>query len=114
MRNRWTDVLFVVVVMVLVVTRPTVPVAQSGEGSSHTVTKDQYEQWKKEVSNWGRWGKDDQLGTMNLVTPAKRKAAAALVKDGVSVSLSAVPNEEKAIDNPTPYEHEMRGIAIDR
>ncbi len=114
MRNRWTDALFVVAVMVLVVTRPTVPVAQTGEGSSHTVTKEQYEQWKKDVSNWGRWGKDDQIGTMNLVTPAKRKAAAALVKDGVSVSLSAVPNEEKAIDNPTPYEHEMRGIAIDR
>ena len=114
MRNRWTTALFVVAVMVLVVARPTVPDAQTGEGSNHAVTKEQYEQWKKDVSNWGRWGKDDQIGTMNLVTPAKRKAAAALVKDGVSVSLSAVPNTEKAVDNPTPYEHEMRGISIDR
>lgn len=40
------------------------------------------------LSNWGRWGKDDQRGTLNLVTPAKRKQAAALVKEGVSVSLS--------------------------
>src|SRR5262249_59503464 len=51
------------------------------------VTRAQYEQWQTELSNWGRWGKDDQLGTLNLVTPAKRKQAAALVKDGVSVSL---------------------------
>ena len=27
----------------------------------------------KELSNWGRRGKDDQMGTVNLVTPAKRK-----------------------------------------
>ena len=41
-----------------------------------------------ELSNWGKWGKDDQAGTINLITPAKRKAAAALVRDGVSVSMS--------------------------
>ena len=38
--------------------------------------------------NWGRWGKDDQKGAMNLVTPAKRAAAARLVTSGRSVSLS--------------------------
>lgn len=26
-----------------------------------------------EVSNWGRWGADDQLGTFNLITPGKRR-----------------------------------------
>lgn len=35
------------------------------------------------VKNWGRWGADDQLGTINLITPARRKRAAALVQDGV-------------------------------
>lgn len=38
------------------------------------------------LSNWGRWGADDELGTLNLVTPAKRKQAAALVREGISVS----------------------------
>jgi kynurenine formamidase len=38
------------------------------------------------LSNWGRWGKDDELGTLNLITPDKRKRAAALVRDGVPVS----------------------------
>jgi len=40
------------------------------------------------LSNWGRWGRDDQLGTLNLITPAKRRAALTLVKEGVPVSLS--------------------------
>jgi len=40
----------------------------------------------RSLSNWGRWGADDELGTVNLITPAKRVAAAALVTDGVSVS----------------------------
>ena len=38
------------------------------------------------LSKWGRWGEDDQLGTLNLVTPEVRKAAAGLVSEGVSIS----------------------------
>src|SRR5438309_1061933 len=41
----------------------------------------------RQISNWGRWGKDDQLGAMNLVTDAKRRQAASEVKLGLSVSL---------------------------
>ena len=26
----------------------------------------------KSLSNWGRWGVEDELGTINLITPAKR------------------------------------------
>ncbi len=37
-------------------------------------------------SNWGRWGPDDQLGTINLITQAKRLAAARLVQDGIGVT----------------------------
>jgi kynurenine formamidase len=40
----------------------------------------------KTLSNWGRWGAEDELGTINLITPAKRAAAARLVKDGVAVT----------------------------
>src|SRR5438128_1450427 len=42
------------------------------------VNKAEYDRWRTELSNWGRWGKDDQLGAMNMITPAKRKQAAAL------------------------------------
>jgi kynurenine formamidase len=38
--------------------------------------------------NWGRWGADDALGTLNLIDGAKRIEAAALVREGLSVSLA--------------------------
>src|SRR4051794_33435157 len=67
------------------------------------------------VSNWGRWGKDDQLGSANLVTAAKRKQAVALVKSGVTVSLAHNVLTEKAEDNASPFEHTMlRGFNMDR
>src|SRR5271157_5205963 len=52
------------------------------------LTKEDVDRWMTELSNWGKWGADDQAGTINLITPAKRKAAAALVREGVSVSMS--------------------------
>jgi len=68
--------------------QPTGRGAESPVKNTTRTTKEQLERWMKEHSNWGRWGKDDQLGTVNLITPAKRKQAAALVKDGISVSLA--------------------------
>jgi kynurenine formamidase len=68
-----------------------------------------------QVSNWGRWGKDDQLGSVNLVTAAKRRQAVALVKSAVSVSLAHNPLTERAEDNNNPFEHTMlRGNNMDR
>lgn len=64
----------------------------------------------EELSNWGRWGKEDQLGTLNLITPEKRVAAAALVTEGVSISLSHPLLTEPAADNPSPFEHKMVAI----
>jgi kynurenine formamidase len=83
---------------------PTVPV----------VTAEQYEAWKTTLSNWGRWGDDDELGALNLITPATRRQAALLVRDGVSVSLAADADTMVAVDNPQPYEHTMLGIGSDR
>ncbi|WNM28461.1 cyclase family protein [Demequina capsici] len=40
------------------------------------------------VTNWGRWGQDDALGTLNLIDETARTRAAGLVRTGVSVSLS--------------------------
>jgi kynurenine formamidase len=36
----------------------------------------------KRLSNWGRWGSDDERGTLNLITPERLVAAAALVRKG--------------------------------
>src|SRR5437868_5679124 len=71
------------------------------------LTKADVDRLMNELSNWGRWGKEDQLGAVNLITPAKRKQALTLVKEGVSVSLARETNTETAEDNPQPYEHSM-------
>ncbi len=72
-----------------------------------TVTKATVDGWMEQLSNWGRWGADDQIGTVNLITPAKRKQAAALVRDGVPVSLARNAETTKADDNPSPFGHTM-------
>src|SRR5688572_23853161 len=78
------------------------------------VTEAEYERWKKDLSNWGRWGKDDQIGTLNLITPAKRRQAAGLVREGFPVSLASDADTVKAVDNANPYEHTMNNIGSDR
>lgn len=75
--------------------------------SQHKLSKAEVDGLMNELSNWGRWGKDDQLGALNLITPAKRKQAATLVKEGVSVSLARDTNTQSAADNSDPYEHSM-------
>ena len=71
------------------------------------VTQAEYLRWQTELSNWGRWGKDDQLGTLNLITAAKRKQALRLAKDGFSVSLARDASAVKSVDNPCPIEWEL-------
>ncbi len=61
----------------------------------------------KDVSNWGRWGADDERGALNLITDAKRAAAAALVQDGLAVSCALELPVTPAPDNPTPVTHHM-------
>ncbi|MGQ9407643.1 cyclase family protein [Mycolicibacterium gilvum] len=40
-----------------------------------------------EVRNWGRWGDDDEVGTLNFITPEKVAEAARLVTQGKVISL---------------------------
>ncbi len=59
-----------------------------------------------QVSNWQRWGEHDELGTINLITPEKRRRAAALVRQGASISL-ARDVMKIASDSSTPFVHRM-------
>ncbi len=82
------------------------PMAQA-PATRPLVTPTEYERWQVELSNWGRWGKEDELGTLNLISAAKRKAAAALVREGVTVSLASNASTEKGPDVPCPVEWAM-------
>jgi kynurenine formamidase len=59
---------------------------------------DDFARAMKELSNWGRWGQDDELGAANLITPAKRKQAAGLVKEGLAISMAHDIFQEDVID----------------
>ena len=60
--------------------------------------------------NWGRWGPDDEVGAVNLITPAKRAAAARLARSGRSVSLSRPFPKEPGPGNAFPAQHWMRTL----
>jgi kynurenine formamidase len=64
------------------------------------------------VRNWGRWGRDDQRGTLNLITPERVAAATALVRSGRSVSLSYLLSKVADIDNPKPMLHYMSRLTL--
>src|SRR5207253_4494271 len=57
------------------------------------VTDAQVEAAIRTLSNWGRWGPDDELGTVNFITPARRVEAASLIRRGEVFSL-AIPLDE--------------------
>lgn len=84
-----------------------VPAEGTGQAPPPNPTREQVIQMMKEISNWGRWGKDDELGTFNLITPQKRLQAVRLVREGISVSLAHTLDKEVTADNPTPFKQEF-------
>jgi kynurenine formamidase len=77
-----------------------------------TMTRAEFDQLFTSVSNWGRWGKDDQRGTLNFITPQRVATATALVRRGRSVSLSYLLSKTADIDNPKPMLHYMSRLAL--
>lgn len=65
------------------------------------------------LSNWGRWGPDDQRGTLNLVTPEKVASACALVHEGFTVSAARALDSVASPDNSWPATHLMTGAGTD-
>ncbi len=63
-------------------------------------TTDEVRGYLESLSNWGRWGEDDQLGTINTITPEKRLQAVGLVKKGVTVTLARPIVAEASADAP--------------
>jgi kynurenine formamidase len=60
-----------------------------------------------QVSNKGRWGENDQIGTLNYITDEKRREASKLVTLGKAVSISNPVDENVSTKNPIPAVHYM-------
>jgi kynurenine formamidase len=59
------------------------------------------------VSNWGRWGADDERGTLNYIGAPEVVRAAGLVREGRTVSLSRNFPTAPGPENPWPAQHHM-------
>ena len=65
----------------------------------------------QELSNWGRWGEDDELGQANFITQEKRIAAARLVREGITVSLAHDVVQEDAVDTSAFLNREVISVS---
>jgi kynurenine formamidase len=74
------------------------------------------ESYFKRLNNWGRWGHDDQVGTVNLITAARRAAAQALVRTGRTVSLARDIGPQPALmyHATFPSNRERADVVLDR
>lgn len=68
-------------------------------------TPEEYAAYPQRFSNWGRWGEDDELGTLNHIDPEARRRAAASVREGRVVSLARPVDTEPGPHNPHPAHH---------
>jgi hypothetical protein len=71
------------------------------------LTPDEVKASFEKISNWGRWGKEDQRGALNFITAEKRAAAARLAKAGEIVSLALPLSTQTTAENPQPVQHMM-------
>jgi len=78
------------------------------------VTLREFDEIYESVKNWGRWGDDDELGTLNYISPDKVRAAAGLVRSGRRATMAIPMNTVAGPDNPSPViYHVVQGHDID-
>src|ERR1700720_568893 len=78
------------------------------------VTLAEFDETFEAVKNWGRWGPDDELGTMNYITADAVRGAAATVRSGRRVTMAIAMNTSAGPDNPSPViHHVVQGHDID-
>lgn len=70
-------------------------------------TPDRMRKVYEQVKNWGRWGADDEMGALNLITPEKRREGAACVQAGEPVSCARELPVHPSAENPHPALHMM-------
>src|SRR5437868_655156 len=63
----------------------------------------------EQVKNWGRWGPDDERGTLNLLTRERTAAAMAQVRSGRAIGCAFDLEKHPGPDNPYPAHHYMIG-----
>jgi len=83
--------------------------AALAQNAAHPTTQEEFLRLLKAVSNWNRWGAEDQMGAVNLITPTRRRRALTLAREGVPVSMAHNAEFEPGPDNGTPVVSKMTG-----
>src|ERR1044072_2783814 len=86
---------------------PSRAAATRATSRARDLTDSELEAMFRRCSNAGKWGPNDELGTLNYITPAKRIAAAQLVKTGEVVSVARDLTTLKSKTNGQPVVHVM-------
>ena len=81
------------------------------DGRPPMETNQDFQRAMQELSNWGRWGEDDELGQANFITQEKRIAAARLVREGITVSLAHDVVQEDAVDTSAYLNREVISVS---
>jgi hypothetical protein len=68
------------------------------------------------VKNWGRWGPDDELGTLNYITADMLRAAAGLVRSGrrstMAIPMNTVAGPDRARRRHVGPRHRHRLVGV--
>lgn len=70
--------------------------------SNQWPSQDKVREYLDLLSNWGKWGPDDELGTLHYLDSTRTQAASALVVDGVVVSCSLDITYDRLPDDENP------------
>lgn len=79
--------------------------------TAHAMTLQDFDAIFESIKNWGRWGDPDPAGALNLITPEKRRQAAATVREGRIISCAIPVPTAPSPDNPQPAVHFMSRAA---
>jgi len=71
---------------------------------TENLTSETVRRWGERYSNWGRWGAEDQQGTLNFITPDRVLAACALPRRGLVISC-ALPFDQNGPQPPGSPRH---------
>ena len=76
-------------------------------GPEFRLCNEEFDRTFEELSNWGRWGDDDEFGTLNFLGEAEVAEAVKLAKTGRRVSLGRPLDTVAGPDNSRPALHYM-------
>jgi kynurenine formamidase len=80
---------------------------------SAPITADTVREWGRRYSNWGRWGADDELGTINFITPERVLAATRLPRTGQVISCALNFDQNGPQTGPGPRHNPIHTMIID-